>query len=177
MKNLTARWAFLLILATVIPGCAKTGMNAGEAMPNLEFYDFAGNRTALVEFFRPGKLLLVHFWGAACCLTYSKPTFRAVSEVHESGAFSDVTVLSVNLDYPPKRVRKIMTELDIRHPVLNDRDGVFYEQVPALKNVFPLALILVVDGDGRIRGKMMGPQLFPAISDLVRQAGGTRAKS
>ena len=61
--------------------------------------------------------------------------------------------------------------------MLNDRDSLFYKAEPRLKFFFPLALILVVDGKGVIQSRMMGPQLLPAIKDLLLQAketGGRR---
>lgn len=174
MKHLAIGLIFLMIfpaaLGIMMPGCSRPGMNVGEKLPNLKFFDSDAKKVEIRDYARPGKLLLIHFWGAACCLTYSAPTFRSVSSIHDAEGLYGVTVVSVNLDYSPSQARRIANDLDIRHPVLNDTDSVFYRAEPSLKNVFPLALIILVDDNGVIRGKMMGPQLFPAINDLISQA-------
>jgi hypothetical protein len=174
MKNRAVAWGFAVIFVLGMAGCSRIGMNAGEKLPALMLFDSTGKKVGIHEYILPGKTLLLHFWGAACCLTYSKPTFRAVSEIHKSKLYMDVTVVSVNLDYSPEIVAEITKDLDVRHPVLNDKDSGFFRTEPSLKNVFPLALILVVDDSGIIRGKMMGPQLQPAIKDLINLARKTK---
>ena len=145
-------------------------MNKENPLPNLVLYDMEGKRVELFKFVRDEKLLLLHFWGAACCQTYSEPTLLAVSKINALEDFNNVTVVSVNLDYKTARVSRIIDELKLTHTMLNDRDSSFYKAEPKLKFFFPLCLLLVVDGKGVIKGRMMGPQLLPAILDLLSQA-------
>ena len=151
-------------------GCAETGMNEGEAMPDLALYDMEGNRAELLDYIRHDGLLLLHFWGAACCQTYSEQTLLVLSKINSLENSKNMTVVSVNLDYSEDRVRRIIGNLNITQTMLNDKDSSFYRAQPKMKYFFPLCLILVVDGNGVIQGRMMGPQLLPAINDLISQA-------
>ena len=171
MKTLNG-WAFLFIalLCFIFLGCSKAGMNEGEKLPNLLLYDMEGEKVALFDHLGHDGLLLLHFWGAACCQTYSEPTLLAVSKIDKMKNRRDVSVVSVNLDYKADRVRRIIRDLGISQIMLNDRDSSFYNAEPKLKFFFPLCLILVVDENGIIKGRMMGPQLLPAIEDLISQA-------
>ena len=58
----------------------------------------------------------------------------------------------------------------ITHPMLIDKDSSYYRAEPKLQFFFPLAMILVVDENGVIQGKLLGPQLLPSIKDLLAQA-------
>ena len=151
----------------LFPGCQKSHLNINETLPDFTFYDADGRPVRIYDYLSPEKRLLIHFWGASCCLEYSVPTMKAVTEIDQSGAYGHVTVVSVNLDYPQRKVQRIIKEMKISQPVLNDTDDLFYKKEPKLKNVFPLALILVVNDKGIITKKMMGPQLMPAIAELL----------
>ena len=170
MKRFIAILLALLLISSGLAGCSRTGLNVGEKMPDLLFYDTAGNRVTVYDYIEPKKWLLIHFWGAACCLTYSAHTIKSVSEIHKDRRIKDVRVVSVNLDYPPPKVERIASELGITHPMLNDKDASYYRAEPKLKFFFPLAMILVVDENAVIQGKLFGPQLMPSIKDLLAQA-------
>ena len=161
--------AGLIIGLLLVSGCQRSHLNIDDTLPNFTFYDQKNQKINIYDYLHPGKQLLVHFWGAACCLEYSIPTMKAVAEINQSKSYGHVTVVSVNLDYPNKKVHRIIKALRISHPVLNDPEDVFYAHEPKLKNVFPLALILVVDEKGAIKEKIMGPQLLPAIAELIEK--------
>jgi hypothetical protein len=150
--------------------CGSTGMEVGDKLPALAFYDLGGNEVSVCDYIERDKVLLLHFWGAACCLTYSMPTMKAVSAVAVDEKLRGVTVVSVNLDYQAPRVLRVSRELNISHPMLNDRTSAYYRELPQIQFFFPLAVLYAVDGDGIIRGKLEGHQLEPAIRELIRRA-------
>ena len=170
MKRFLAILVALLLTSPGLSGCFQTGLNVGEKMPDLFFFDVSGNKIRIYDHIEPKKRLLLHFWGAACCLTYSIPTIQSVSEIHKDESFKDVHVVSVNLDYTAPKVERIASELDITHPMLIDKESSYYRAEPKLQFFFPLAMILVVDENGVIQGKLFGPQLLPSIKDLLAQA-------
>ena len=158
---------FMCIL--LVCGCQGSNLNINDPLPDFTFYDQQNQPVHIHDYFQPGKLLLVHFWGAACCLEYSVPTMKAVAKIHQTEKYEHVTVISVNLDYSKKKVQRIIKAHGISHLLLNDPDDLFYKHEPKLENVFPLALILVVDEKGTIKKKIMGPQLLPAIAELIEK--------
>ena len=157
----------VIVAVLSVSGCSETALNVGEKLPNLVFYDLDENRVSVFNYMEPGKKLLIHFWGAACCLNYSIPTIEAVSLIGKSEKFKKIEVVSVNLDYPIPKVRRIVRELDVAHTMLVDMDASYYRAEPKLRFFFPLALILVVDEKGIIQGKLMGPQLLPSIAEIL----------
>ena len=167
MKALAVAMATWLSLMPAISGCRQSNIHVDARLPDLTFTDMAGNPVRIQSFLEPGKLLLIHFWGAACCRTYSGQTLEAIAELRQSKKFDHVTMVSVNLDDPETKVRRIMKDYRMVHPVLNDPDNAFYQWEPRLKNTFPLALFVVADENGIIRKKMTGPQLGPSIADLL----------
>jgi len=162
-------WLAVFIL-TAAGGCSRPPIRDGDKFPRMVFYDAVGKKVGIYDYAGPDRLLLIHFWGAACCMTYSEPTIRAVAGVHAGREFDNVAVVSVNLDYKESRVRRIRQKMGPGHPLFNDRDGCFYKAYPKLRYFFPMSLILLVDEEGIIRGHIMGPQLLPAISDLIRRS-------
>lgn len=154
--------------------CGSTGMEVGDKLPALAFFDLDGNEVSVHDYIERDKVLLLHFWGAACCLTYSVPTMKAVSAVAADEKLRGVTVVSVNLDYQVPRVLRVSRELNISHPMLNDRTSAYYRELPQIQFFFPLAVLYAVDGEGVIRGKLEGPQLEPAIRELIGRAGARR---
>jgi hypothetical protein len=161
--------AISIILALI--GCSSRGLEVGNKLPDLTFYDLDGNKVKIYDYIKPGKILLLHLWGAACCLTYSVPTSKAVGEIAAHEGQDWVTVVSVNLDYPIPKVRRIVKEQGFIHTMLNDKDGSYYRAEPGFKLFFPLAIILAVDDKGIIRAaKLKGHQLTPAIRELLELA-------
>lgn len=157
----------VFLIGLFVVGCSPGGMEVGDSLPNLHFYDLDGNKVSIYDYIEPGKVLLLHLWGAACCLTYSIPTTKAVKEIASDGDYNWVTVVSVNLDYPISRVRRIAEELGISHTMLNDMDGRYYYVEGEFRLFFPLAIILAVDDNGIVRGRLQGHQLAPAIRELL----------
>lgn len=170
MKRFSGRLMVILVFALTVSGCSRAGLDVGERLPNLVFYDPDGNKVRIYQYVEPGKKLLIHFWGAACCLTYSIPTIQAVSSIHKSGRVMDVNVVSVNLDYATPKVRGIVRELGIDHPMLIDKDASYYRADPKLRLFFPLALILVVNDKKIVQARITGPQLLPSIQEALEQA-------
>ena len=165
MRHRAFRLAVLCL--TIIVGCTKSHLGVNDRLPNFTFYDTDSQPVKIYNFLAPGKLLLLHFWGAGCCLTYSVPTMNAVTAIDRSSEYRHVTVVSVNLDYPAGKVQRAVNSHGVTQMVLNDTEDQFYDAAPELENVFPLAMILVVDDQGIIQNKILGPQLLPAISELV----------
>jgi peroxiredoxin len=157
-------------VSILFSGCINTGMEVGQKVPDFFFYDLNGKKVRIYDHLNHKKILLLHFWGAACCFTYSAQTIKAVSSIYQFDEFDDVEVISVNLDYPSPKVKKITDELQIKHLMLTDRDSLYYLKEPELKFFFPLALILAVDEKGIIRGKLKGPQMIASIEEVLLSA-------
>ena len=167
IQTRTISLVILIINLQILCGCTSRGISVGDKLPNLVFCDLNGNKVRVYDYIQPEKVLLLHFWGAACCLTYSVPTTKAVANIDAIKQFDWVTVVSINLDYPLPRVRRIVKELRLTHRMLTDKYSNYYRAEPKLQFFFPLALILAVDDKGIIRGRLKGPQLEPAIQELV----------
>lgn len=175
--KISCRLVFITALLFILSGCTMSGMEIGQKLPELFFYDLNGTKVSVYDYLNHKKVLLLHFWGAACCLTYSAQTIKAVSSIYESNEFDNVEVISINLDYPEPKVRTIVKELGIKHLMLVDKDSSYYQKEPELKFFFPLSIILVVDENGVVQGKLKGPQLISSIKEILLYTGNKRENS
>lgn len=110
-----------------------------------------------------GRILVVNYWAEWC-----KPCREEIPELnHFAAELADtVLVLGVNYDLPPAAENRAqMEKLDIRFPVLAEDPAARWNQ--PRPEVLPSTL--VIDGSGRWRATLVGPQTEESLRQAVRQ--------
>lgn len=142
------RWVTCLWFAAVISGC-----------------DGGAGQLAIVdgEALNPdGRVLLVNYWAEWC-----KPCREEIPELNRFAHDTDgVLVVGVNFDQPPpeENLRQAQ-KMGIEFPVLAAEPPGRWEQPPP--QVLPITF--VVDGKGRWRATLVGPQTMETLEAAVSQ--------
>jgi cytochrome c-type biogenesis protein len=111
-----------------------------------------------------GKVVLVNFWATWCgpC-RIEMPQFEAVYQRH---ADDGLMVVAVNDQEPAEDVLDFLEEISLSFPVALDVSG----DIQRLYGVSGYPTTLVIDRDGIILDRHLGPMLSDQIEALVRDA-------
>jgi thiol-disulfide isomerase/thioredoxin len=153
----SVRLIVLVIAAHVL--ASGTFAQVPDRAPTLALKDLKG-RTVRLEQFR-GKVVLVNFWATWCppCRAEMPELVRLQREHAKRG------LQIVGVTHPPYRrasVRRFARRIKVNYPVLlGTREAAHVFEVGEI-----LPLTLVFDGDGRLRGRIVGilePEEFAGI--------------
>lgn len=145
---------FLVLLA----GCGEEATRSpasGTAAPAFETVSLAGGVVKVPDDFK-GRVVALRFWADWCpyCrkeMTELQPVY---ARLHERG----LEILAVNVAQDRDTVRRFITPLGIRYPVLLDPEGA----TARAYGVQALPTTWLLDGNGVVRGKIVG-EATPAV--------------
>lgn len=174
----------LLLMAMVLTGCGGDGRVEPAAQAG--FVSGGGvvtliepqNREAAPPFFGPtldggefdlsaqsGNVVVLNVWGSWCAPCRAEaPGFVAVSE---QTAEDGVVFVGVNTRDTPTAAQAFEDEFGISYPSVVDPDG---RLLLAFRDTLPPAAIpstLVVDREGRMAARVVGPITETSLADLV----------
>ena len=119
-----------------------------------------------------GRLVLVNFWATWCppCL-HEMPDFQSLHERYESRGLS---VLGINIQEDPAKVRRYVERLGVRYPNLLDPDG----EISKAYGIVGTPSTFLIGRDGRPvalavgERKWDGPAAHQLIEALLAENGG-----
>jgi thiol-disulfide isomerase/thioredoxin len=158
--------AILVVVASCSGGSAPTAPaveGISEPMPALAGQVLTGGTLAPKEY--AGRVTVVNFWATTCAPCVREMPLLSSLHDRADGAF----VVGVNYREGATIAREFARELDVAYPSVRDADGSLAHRfgVPFLPTTF------VVDGDGRMRFRVLGEvdaETLEMLVDDVRRA-------
>jgi DsbE subfamily thiol:disulfide oxidoreductase len=149
-----------LNLVAANPAEVEPGPEVGAVAPALELTGLDGKLHSLAE--HRGKVVLVNFWGTWCppCLR----EMPALERLHKRMAGRPFAILAVDPKQPESDVARYVRALGITFTVLLDPAG--ETAMDWHIKVYPTTYL--VDADGRIRYRSVGPEGWDSAQSLER---------
>ena len=153
------------MLLAAAAGCARGGgPSAGELAPDFVLPRLDGTTQKLSNY--RGKVVLVNLWATWCppCLE-GLPLLNRIQEIYgERG----LTVLGLAGDDDPQRVRDFLSKNPVSFDVLLDVGG----EVGTRYGITGYPETFVVDREGRLRTKLIGPLPYTPLQQAVAETVG-----
>lgn len=139
---------------------AVYGIERGNRAMNFEITTVSGEAMMLSDL--RGKTVLVNFWATWCgpCRT-EMPEFERVYNEYADEGF---VVLAINNRESAEMVADFNEEIDLSYPLVLDEDG----EIQSLYGVLQYPTTLLIDADGIIQERLVGPMNVEQIETLVR---------
>jgi thiol-disulfide isomerase/thioredoxin len=154
-----------LVPAPVLASYEITPWPRNKAAPPLSLAGLDGQPWQLARL--KGKVVVLNFWATWCepCRA-EMPSLDALAQKHPQ----DVVVLAVNYQEGEPRIRRYLQTVDIRLPILLDRDGAVAKAWT--RRIFPTTVIVDAAGKPRIvvtgEYDWAGPDAARLIEPLLR---------
>ena len=140
------------------------GLARGEAAPDFELTTLAGEQMRLSDY--RGKAVILNFWATWC------PPCRAemphMQDFYENQQDNDVEVVAVNLtteDRGLPEIESFVEEYALSFPIPMDVDG----EVGALYQAFSIPTSYVIDREGIVRHKIVGPMNEEMMNGFIEE--------
>ena len=140
-----------LLAAAALSGCNKrTGLQVGDAAPNVTLTDFQGKTVSLPEDIK-GKVALVRFWGLDCCFCDKTIllSLEPLYQKYKGEGFVPVAINEGRIVKTDERLRKLDP---LSYPLLVDEYGLAAKQF----GVIGLPTTFIIDEEGIIQDKITG---------------------
>lgn len=147
-------WRKLLLIGlilTAVVGCHKrSGLQVDEPVPNVTLQDLHAKPVSLPQDLK-GKVWLVRFWALDCELCDKDVLFglESLYQKYKDRNFVPVSVVVGQFDPGDERWKRYQS---LTYPVLIDERGLVAKKF----GVIGLPTNFVIDGDGVLRGKIVG---------------------
>ena len=142
----------------------ESGLEKGKASPNFELPTLSGENMKLTDY--KGKIVILNFWASWCgpCKV-EMPHMQNYYKKNKDAA--NVEIIAVNMTSEErggqKSIQKFVKEYGLTFPILLDNDG----EVLDLYNIITIPITYVIDTDGVISQKILGPMDEKMINELV----------
>jgi len=160
----TFNWRKLLLMGlilTAVAGCHKrSGLQIDDPVPNVTLQDFHGKAVTLPQDLK-GKVWLVRFWALDCELCDKDILFglESLYQKYKDRNFVPVSVVVGHFDPNDERWKRYQP---LTYPVLIDERGLVAKKF----GVIGLPTNFVIDGDGVLRGKIVGNAVWEEYEKL-----------
>ncbi len=145
------RVVVLLALALLLAACAGEKvqkLQKGDLAPDFTTHDFDGRPLALAEL--KGSPVILRFWSVDC--RYCRADTPIFNQYFLRYREQGLRVIYINTMSPEQEVRSFVRELDIRFPVVLDRDGA----IAASYQVKVVPQTIVISPEHRIVAALLG---------------------
>jgi len=172
LRLLAIALAALLTASCSPPPAAEAGSTAVEETgvcsaaepgkaPDCRLEDLDGHAVRLSD--SAGRVTLVDFWATWCAPCREEiPMFK---ELHERYGDEGFTLLAISMDDGSGVVREFVDEYQIPYLNVMGNDDV----ADAFGGVFGLPTAFLLDGEGRIVDRFMGPKPRKVLEDKIRE--------
>jgi len=154
----------VLSLGIMITGCSndtpKTA-TVGQPAPNFTLPDLDSDSVSLEDF--KGRPMLINFWKINCAPCLSEVDhLQATYEKYDS---EELVLLTINVSDGSGTIKQFQQDNELTFPVLLDTEGkaIRLYAIPGVPTTF------LIDADGIIRNKIIGPFDSPASIDAQLQ--------
>ncbi len=146
-------------------GCiwGESGPKLGEPSPRIELYDLKGKRVAIQDELR-GKIVVIRFWRDCC--SYNINEMSRVTQIYRKYEEKGLRVVTIHTGGTRDAAEDFVSKLKISFPVLLDPDS----KTAKHYGISELPCTFIVDREGVIRGKIIGPvegPVRPAYEKII----------
>ncbi|ARD47536.1 peroxiredoxin [Sporosarcina sp. P33] len=144
----------------------ESGLEKGNVPPNFELTTLSGDKVKLTDY--KGKIVILNFWASWCgpCKV-EMPYMQKYYERNKGTA--NVEIIAVNMTSEERGgssgIKKFVDEYGLTFPILLDNDG----KVMDMYNIITIPNTYIIDKDGLINQKIMGPMNEEMINELVKK--------
>lgn len=144
----------------------ESGLEKGNVPPNFELTTLSGDKVKLTDY--KGKIVILNFWASWCgpCKV-EMPYMQKYYERHKGTA--NVEIIAVNMTSEERGgssgIQKFVDEYGLTFPILLDNDG----KVMDMYNIITIPTTYIIDKDGLVNQKIMGPMNEEMIKELVKK--------
>lgn len=135
----------------------KNTLEKGDIAPDFTLETMKGETVQLSDF--RGEGVLLNFWGSWCDPCKKEMPF--INEAYKQH-IKGVNILAVNIRETPLVVKSFFDQYHLEFPTVLDRKGAVTEAY----NIGPIPTTFLIDKDGRIIKKLIGPMSSP--EDVVK---------
>jgi peroxiredoxin len=165
MRDASTRALVALLVALGVAGVAcnkDPGPQVGQPVPDFSLPDLEGRTHRLSDL--KGKVVVLNFWATWCppCID-EMPSLDRLSEALES---KGVEVVAVSVDERFSDIGEFVEKFQVTFTVLHDEG----KKVSRTYQTFKYPETFILDRDGRLRSKVVGPRDWSAptvIRDMV----------
>jgi peroxiredoxin len=136
-----------------------TGIAQGEKLPNFTVKMMDGEEVKLSDY--EGEKVFLNFWATRC------PPCKAEMPHMQSfydGEPESVEILAINLEESNAKVTEFVDQYGLTFPILMDEDG----EVAETFEVYTIPTTYVLNEDGTVHQKIIGPMDKPMMNDLLK---------
>jgi peroxiredoxin len=151
----------LLVLFAISSFCGcepQRDVKIGESAPVFSSTDIAGEPVSLNQF--KGKIVVIYFWQNSCC----GDSLKLVEPFYSANRHKELAILAVNVGDTKEIVTSYAKGNGLTFTMLTDEHSIIFKQYQALG--FPT--ILIIDGNGIIRGKILGNIQVNKLEKLIQ---------
>lgn len=137
----------------------KNGIAIGEKAPDFHLETIEGEKVKLSDY--KGKKVFLNFWATWCPPCKDEmPHMQAFYEEKPD----NVEILAVNIEESSSKAGEFAHQYDITFPVLLDKSGAVTEEY----DVYTIPTTYVLDEEGTVSQKIVGPMDEPMMKELIR---------
>jgi peroxiredoxin len=138
----------LLILLIICSGCQnQQGVEIGRTAPGISGNDLHGEYVTLSML--KGKVVVIYFWTNSCC----GGSLKELEPVYRRQRYNGLEILAINELNAEKEVQSYVKNNALTFTVLTDERSMLSRQY----GVFGFPTILILDREGMVREKILGP--------------------
>ena len=157
------RWGSFVVAAAILVGACGGGGGTGEGLPGVEIEPLLGGAAiSLADIEGPAVINLWATWCAPC--RREIPDFE---EVHRARG-DEVRFIGINIGEDPARAQAFIDQVGATYDQFVDRQGAVVTELRS--TVMPVTL--VIDVDGNISTRHLGPLDQGDLNDVIDQALG-----
>lgn len=159
-----ARLLPLLLLLTTLVGCEQppATLQHGQPVPGFLLPTLSNGETRFPEDY-PGQVVAIRFWADWC--PFCEHEMQALEPVYRRYRDQGLQLLAINVRQDRQRAMKFVQPLGLSYPVLLDQEG----SVARAYAVSALPVTYLVDGEGLLRGRILGESTPEVFEQLVQE--------
>ena len=137
----------------------QNGIAVGDQAPNFTLQTVDGKEVNLSDY--KGKKVFLNFWATWC--PPCKAEMPHMQSFYE-GNPENVEILAVNLEESNEKAKDFADQYELTFPILMDKEGTVAETY----EVYTIPTTYVLNEDGTVHQKIVGPMDEPMMKELIK---------